>query len=109
MPFTDQRTNKNYSVDLAPIMMMLVSCLNVDIKLIDSYRRQNDVTQASSLASYPTQNGDDDYLVGDDYEVDDRRRHDLIDQKALSIWQILTIIIATSRLNIVPSGSFREF
>ena len=59
MPFTDQRTNKNYSVDLAPIMMMLVSCLNVDIKLIDSYRRQNDVTQASSLASYPTQNGSD--------------------------------------------------
>ena len=109
MPFTDQRTNKNYSVDLAPIMMMLVSCLNVDIKLIDSYRRQNDVTQASSLASYPTQNGDDDYLFGDDYEVDDRRRQDLIDQNLLSNWQILIIAIATSRLNIVPSGSFREF
>ena len=60
MPFTDdQRTNKNYTDDLAPIMMMLVSCLNVDIKLIDSYRRQNDVTQASSLASYPTQNVSD--------------------------------------------------
>ena len=29
--------------------------------------------------------------------------------KALSIWQILIIIIATSRLNIVPLGSFREF
>ena len=110
MPFTDdQRTNKNYTDDLAPIMMMLVSCLNVDIKLIDSYRRQNDVTQASSLASYPTQNGSDDYLVGDDYDVDERRRQDLIDQKALSIWKILIIVIATSRLNIVPSGSSREF
>ena len=115
----DQRTDKDDADDLAPKLTLIRwwQCLGDDVydlpqcwhKLIDSYRRQNDVTQASSLASYPTQNGDDDYLVGDDYEVDDRRRHDLIDQKALSIWQILTIIIATSRLNIVPSGSFREF
>ena len=108
---------KDDTDDLAPkltlissvLMITLTTCLILDKKLIDSYRRQNDVTQASSLASYPTQNGSDDYLVGDDYEVNDRRRHELIDQKALSIWQILIIIIATGRLNIVPSGSFREF
>ena len=90
MPFIDdQKTNKDDTNDLVSkltlissvLMMTLATCLIIDKKLMDSYRRQNDVTQASSLASYPTQNGSDDYLVGDDYEVDDRRRHDLIDQK----------------------------
>ena len=118
MPFIDdQRTNKDDTDDLAPkltlissvLMITLTTCLILDKKLIDSYRRQNDVTQASSLASFPTRNGSDDYHVDDDYEVDERRRRDLIDQKALSIWQILIIVIATSRLNIVPSGSFPEF
>ena len=68
MPFIDdQKTNKDDTNDLVSkltlissvLMMTLATCLIIDKKLIDSYRRQNDVTQTSSLASYPTQNGSD--------------------------------------------------
>ena len=89
MPFIDdQRTNKDDTDDLAPkltlissvLMMTLTTCLIVDKKLMDSYRRQNDVTQTSSLASYPTQNGSDVMTILSPTRFNR--------SKALSIWQI---------------------